>query len=155
MSHPLLRRFCHLAFGHQAECHVLDSKAPSKRYRFDNRLGQHGQKYIQPTLGLLFTILHVILHCCCNRPLPSCWQSTCCNFPEVEYGALVCSDLNKPHILDADGKPKPVLNHEEEDMQGIELVVTELVERLTDQAAGESQEVTKYCLSEFNEKRSI
>ena len=108
-----------------------------------------------PTLGLLLTILHVILHCCCNRPLPSCWQSTCCNLPEVEFGALVCSDLNKPHILDADGKPKPVLEHEEEDMQGIELVVTELVERLTDQAEEENQEVTKFCLSESNAKRSI
>ena len=106
-------------------------------------------------LGLLLTILHVILHCCCNCPLPSCWQSTCCNLPEVEYGALVCSDLNKPHILDSDGKSKPVLEHEEEDLQGIELVVTELVERLTDQAAGGSQEVTKYCLSEFNAKKSM
>ena len=69
----------------------------------------------------------MILAHCCNRPLSCSGQScccNCCNLPKVEYGALVCSDLETAYILDADGKPMLVPQYEEVG-RSIELVDTE------------------------------
>ena len=79
-----------------------------------------------PILGLILTFLHVILIRCCKCSLTSSCCS-CFSLPKAEYGALVCSDLNKPYILDANSNPKPVLEYEEV-VQSTELVDTEEVE---------------------------
>ena len=101
-------------------------------------------------IPILLTFSTMILAHCCNRPLLSCsGQSCCCNLPKVEYGALVCSDLDTAYVLDADGKPIRVPQYEEvgrsielvDDTEEAKAVEEELVELMTDQIERDTQQI--------------
>ena len=62
-----------------------------------------------PIFGVFVTFLKIILACYYDFTLPACFS-----IPRVEYGALVCSDPQAHYVLDAQGKPKVVLEDNEE-----------------------------------------
>merc|ERR1712037_841085 len=80
-------------------------------------------------LGLLFTLLSLAFtstrQTCCSRSNCCC---TCFTLPRVEFGALLPSKPHAHFVLDANGKPKRVLEDEEVRIEETEKQNDEMVE---------------------------
>ena len=114
----------------------------------------HQQIYFLPIpiLGLLVTFLKIILSHYYNIPLPTCFS-----LPRVEYGALVCSDLQAHYILGTNGKLERVLQYEEDEEEEVNkqnevLVMSEVASDTFERVASQEEKMVEVVLDQPEEE---
>merc|ERR550534_2561905 len=88
-----------------------------------------------PILGLIITLLRIILAHYYNIPIPACFS-----LPKVEYGALVCSNLQAHYVLDSDGKPELIPEYEEEEVVNNQRNVLEMSADTSERVASQEED---------------
>ena len=101
-----------------------------------------------PILGLLVTVLKIILARYCNINLPACFS-----LPKVEYGALVCSNLQAHYVLDSDGKPELIPEYEEDEVVNNQRNVLEMSADTSERVASqEEDEIVEVVLDQAEDE---